>query len=147
MKPFSLAAGLLLLACLAAGAAQAGTSADGAASLYERLGGAGAVEAIATELVDTASTDPRTRRSFEGVTLSRTRMHIAVMLCQITGGGCVREGDSMRDIHAGLGIEQREFHALVEQLRSILQRHSIGLRERNELLALLAPMRRDVVEK
>ena len=142
MKSQSLVAGLLLAACLVSGVTRAGTP-----TLYERLGGASVVEAIAAELVDSASTNPQTRRAFEGVTLSRTRMHIAVMLCQVTGGGCVYEGDTMREIHAGLGIDQREFYALVEQLRGVLQRHSIGLRERNELLALLAPMKREVVER
>ena len=140
MKLLSLVAGLVLAGCFASGPTRADTP-----TLYERLGGAGVVEVIARDLVDSASTDPQTRRAFEGVTLSRTRTHIAVMLCQITDGGCVREGDTMREIHAGLGISQREFYSLVEQLREILQRHSIGLRERNELLALLAPMKRDVV--
>jgi hypothetical protein len=35
---------------------------------------------------------------------------------------------------------------MVEILRDSLRRHDVGLRERNELLALLAPMKRDVVD-
>jgi hypothetical protein len=55
--------------------------------------------------------------------------------------------DSMRDAHGGLGIMQVEFYDLVQLLRDSMVRHGTRLRERNELLGLLAPMKRDIVEK
>ena len=47
--------------------------------------------------------------------------------------------------HGGLKITEREFNSIVECLRSVLNRHGIGEREKNELLRLLAPMKRDIV--
>jgi hemoglobin len=117
------------------------------ASLYERLGGQEKLAVIATQLIDTSARDPRTARSWEGVNLRHTEQQLTAQLCELTGGGCKRNGDSMVDVHAGLKITQREFYTLVEMLRTILEQQGVGLRERNELLALLAPMKRDIVER
>ena len=74
--------------------------------------------------------------------------HLLVeQICELTGGGCRYSGDSMRDVHAGLGITQAEFYGLVQVLKDSMQRHGIAIRERNELLAILAPMKRDIVER
>ena len=55
-------------------------------------------------------------------------------------------GDPMREVHAGHEISQAEFYGMVELLQVVLHEHHVAMRERNELLALLAPMERDVVE-
>ena len=119
----------------------------GANSLYERMGGAANVAATVNDVVDHAASDPRTRRSFEDVNLKRIKQSLAVLICDLSGGGCKYSEDSMRDVHAGLGITQAEFYSLVQIYRDAMVRHGIRLRERNELLALLAPMKRDIVEK
>jgi hypothetical protein len=36
---------------------------------------------------------------------------------------------------------------MVDVLKDTMKRHGIALRERNELLSILAPMKRDVVER
>ena len=53
----------------------------------------------------------------------------------------------MHDVHAGLGIDQAEFYGLVEDLREAMRHHGVALRERNELLEMLAPMKREIVER
>jgi hemoglobin len=52
----------------------------------------------------------------------------------------------MRQVHANHHITSGEFYGVVEVLRSAMRDHGVGMRERNELLALLAPMKRDIVE-
>ncbi len=52
----------------------------------------------------------------------------------------------MREVHAGHDISESEFYGMVEVLRRNMINLHIGLGERNELLALLAPMKRDVVD-
>ena len=87
------------------------------------------------------------KRSFDGVDIQRVKTLLAEQICELAGGGCKYSGDSMRDVHGGLGITQAEFYDLVQVLRDSMVRHGIGLRERNELLGLLAPMKREIVEK
>ena len=123
------------------------TAKAAAASLYERLGGHPTVQAIADDVIDDAASDPKLKRSFAKVNLARVKQLLAEQICAVTGGGCQYTGDSMHDVHAGLGITEAEFFGLVEVLRTSMRRHGVGLRERNELLKILAPMKRDVVER
>jgi hemoglobin len=53
----------------------------------------------------------------------------------------------MRDVHAGLDIREGEFFAMVEILEDVMKQHHVALGERNEVLKLLAPMKRDVVTR
>ena len=127
--------------------AQAAAPAAGAqaSSLYARMGGAPVVAAVVADTIDGVVADPRLNPSFQGTNLRRVKQKLAEQLCQLAGGGCTYTGDSMREVHAGHHIGEAEFYGLVEQLQRALRRHGVALRERNELLALLAPMKRDVV--
>jgi hemoglobin len=135
----------LCLTLLVSGACRAAS--PHSESLYARMGGAANVTAVVNELIDEAATDPRMKRSFVEVDIERVKKLLVEQICGLAGGGCKYSGDSMRDVHGGLGITQAEFYDLVQALRDAMVRHGIGLRERNELLELLAPMKRDVVEK
>ena len=75
----------------------------------------------------------------------RVKRLLVEQICQLAGGGCRYSGDPMREVNSGHRISESEFYGLVEILRESLRRHHVRLRERNELLALLAPMKRDVV--
>jgi hemoglobin len=123
------------------------TVSSAADSLYARMGGAPNVSAVVSDLIDEASRDPHLKRSFDKVNLARLKRLLAEQICELAGGGCRYSGDSMHDVHAGLGITQAEFYGLVQMLKDSMERHGIAIRERNELLALLAPMKRDIVER
>jgi hemoglobin len=111
------------------------------------MGGSAKVTAVVNEVIDVAATDPHMKRSFADVDIPRVKRLLVEQICELAGGGCTYTGDTMHDVHAGLGITQAEFYDLVQTLRDSMIRHGIGLRERNELLRILAPMKRDVVEK
>lgn len=138
--------GLYLTIALLAGATGGLTAAE-TKSLYERMGGADAVAAVVSDVIDEAVHDPHLKRSFAGVDVVRVKLLLAEQICEVAGGGCHYSGDTMHDVHAGLGITQAEFYGLVKVLRDALVHHGIALRERNELLSILAPMKREIVEK
>lgn len=114
--------------------------------LYQRLGGEKGVQTIAERLIDHSSQHPETRRSFDKVDLVKLKQSLATQLCELSEGPCRYRGDDMRRVHKGLGISEREFYAMVEQLRKILDDMAIDPRSKNQLLAKLAPMKKDVVE-
>jgi hemoglobin len=116
------------------------------APLYERLGGADGVAAIAAALIDRVAADPRLGRSFEDTNLKRIKTLLAEQICDLSGGPCRYSGDSMKEAHAGLHISQAEFYGMVADLRDILHERHVSQGATNELLRLLAPMKRDVVE-
>jgi len=117
------------------------------ASLYDRLGGSAAIASIADELIDRAAHDPRTRQQWRKVSLHRVKDVLAQYLCAVTEGPCTYTGDTMRDVHAGLNITEAQMYAGVEILRSVMIAHEIPIRERNEFLALLAPLKNDIVTR
>lgn len=127
-----------LLTC--AGSAAAGNS------LYERLGGEPGVSAISNRLIDLVAADPLTGPSFADTRLSRIKALLAEQICELSGGPCRYSGDSMKRSHAGLHISQAMFYRMVETLRVVLHERHVDQRSTNELLRLLAPMKRDVVE-
>jgi len=132
-----LASALLLLAETAAGAP---------ARLYDRLGGQIGVAAIADTLIDRVSADPKLGRSFKDSNLTRIKKLLAEQICDLSGGPCRYSGDSMREVHAGHHISEAEFFGMVADLRTVLKERHVSQGAANELLRLLAPMKRDVVE-
>jgi len=125
-----------------------GTQVHGApgTSLYERLGGTEAMHAIADTLIDRVVADPHLNRSFRGSKIPRIKDKLAEQLCDLTGGPCRYSGDPMRETHAGHHVTEADFYGMVEQLRGILRERHVGIADSNELLRLLAPMKRDIVE-
>lgn len=146
LKILSIVAVILAAASVPASAI-AGDRASPAASLYDRLGGKPAVSAIVSDLVDRVERLPQTRRSFEKVNIKRLKRKIEEQICALTGGPCQYTGDTMKQAHAGLNITESEFYGLVEALIRVLDQHGVGDREKNQLLAILAPMKRDIVTR
>jgi hemoglobin len=131
---------LSLLLLLGAVAAQANPS------LYVRLGGESGVAAISNLLIDQVVADPVLGRSFKDTNLGHIKGLLAEQICELSGGPCHYSGDPMKPVHAGHHISEAEFYGMVEDLRDILRRRHVSLGATNELLRLLAPMKRDVVE-
>ncbi len=117
------------------------------ATLYDRLGGKTVLTRLVSDLIDHSTQDPRTRRSFQKVDLKRLKQKVEEQLCSLTGGPCKYTGDDMKQSHAGLNITEAEFYGFVEELIDMLDRYNIGTREKNQLLAILAPMKRDIVTR
>jgi hemoglobin len=103
------------------------------------------VQAVVSDTLDQVVADQKLKRSFHNVDVERVKRLLAEKICELAGGGCHYSGDSIREAHAGHQISEAEFYGLVQILRDSLKRHGVHQRERNELLVLLAPMERDVV--
>ena len=115
--------------------------------LYVRLGGSTGVAAIADTLIDRVVADPVSGPSFQDSKLDRIKRLLAEQICDLSGGPCHYSGDSMKEVHAGHHITQAQFYRMVETLRDILRERHVDQRSTNQLLRLLAPMKRDVVER
>ena len=133
------------LAACALALAGCATNPSTSPTLYSRLGGEKVVRQVVNETIDQASTDPRTKRSFADVKLQRVKDNIHDQICSLTGGGCKYTGDPMDKVHKGLANTEAEMNLVVQWLRDALDRNGVQTREKNELLAILAPMKRDIV--
>jgi hemoglobin len=116
-------------------------------SLYDRLGGRPAITAVVNDFVGNVARDKRINRFFASTDIPRLKRLLVQQICAGSGGPCKYEGRSMREAHRGLNIGNADFDALVEDLQDSLDKFNVGPREQRELLALLGPMRRDIVQR
>ena len=136
---------LLVTAVLVGALSACANLAPDTRSVYERMGGEPVLTVVVSEMIDHHAASPDGQRSFANVKLKRLKKHIVEQFCALTGGPCTYGGDDMRLAHGGLEITEREFTTLVQALREALAANGVGEREKNELLRMLAPMKRDIV--
>ncbi|MCI0486368.1 MAG: group 1 truncated hemoglobin [Blastocatellia bacterium] len=123
-----------------------------AKSLYERLGGKKAIAAVVDEFVARVAADDRINSFFadtasDAKRLADFKQKLVDQICQATGGPCKYKGKDMKSAHAGMGVTEAAFGALVEDLIAALDKFKVPEAEKKELLGLLAPMKGDIVEK
>ena len=142
MPVFSLASragtALALAAVLLAAPARAGT-------LYDDLGGRAGLQRIADGMLQRALSDPRIKDKFNDADIERLQGLLMLEFCKLTGGPCSYPGRNMKTAHADLNLAPRHFNAIVEDLQDSMQAEGVPFRTQNRLLALLAPMHRDIV--
>jgi hemoglobin len=114
-------------------------------SLYDRLGGKPAIEAVVDDFVGRVAADTRINGKFANANIPRLKIMLADQICQASGGPCTYSGRDMRSAHAGMGISGEEFDALVGDLVATLNKFKVPEREKNELLGALGPMKKDIV--
>ena len=116
-------------------------------SLYERLGGIDAIKAVVDDFVGNVAADKRINAFFAHTDIERLKHNLVDQLCQGTGGPCTYTGRSMKEAHVGMGVRSRDFDALVGDLGKTLNKFKVPGREQKELVAILAPMKTDIVTR
>ncbi|MGO4304385.1 group I truncated hemoglobin [Cupriavidus sp. RAF12] len=116
-------------------------------SLYDRLGGSPAITAVVDDFVGNVAADTRINAKFANANIPRLKMRLVEQICAGAGGPCTYTGRDMRTAHAGMGITNSEFDALVEDLVKSLNKFKVPPQEQKELLGMLGPMRKDIVSR
>lgn len=114
-------------------------------SLYERLGGKPAIQAVVDDFIGNVAADPRINSFFAHTNISRLNIMLVNQICQISGGPCKYEGRSMKSAHSGMGVKDSDFNALVGDLVKSLNKFNVPEKEKSELLSALAAMKGDIV--
>jgi len=118
----------------------------GGPSLYQRLGGKDAIDAVVATFVVNIGRDQRIQLRFLFTDLDGLRAHLSAQICEAAGGPCKYTGRTMKASHTGMRIKDAEFDAMAEDLVAALKAHGVGEREQKELLAVIGSMRPDIVE-
>jgi hemoglobin len=116
------------------------------ASLYDRLGGKPAITAVVDDFVGNVAADNRINGFFARTDVARLKRLLVEQICAGNGGPCTYTGRDMRTTHAGMGVADAHFNALVEGLVNSLNKFKVPEREQNELLGILGPMKSDIVQ-
>ena len=120
------------------------------ASLYSRLGGSDGITALTDDFLGRATNDSVIIPFFKGLStadLQRIRRHVIELLCSATGGGCVYTGKEMKAVHARMEITNDTWNAFTGHLNETVTRFQIADRERNELVVIIASLKKDIVNK
>lgn len=135
--------GLLAVACCPAWADD---------SLYKSLGGKDAITAVVDDFVGRVAGDDRINHFFKDAAadperLAKFKTNLVNQICEAAGGPCKYTGKDMKSAHAGMGITEADFNALVEDLVATLDKFKVKEGDKKALLGVLGPMKGDIVEK
>ena len=161
MKKFALCCALVLAGALPAVHAQSAAAPASAAAavttttttttiaapagLYAALGEKAGIDRLAGDFVARLLRHPRIGTHFKDAQPGPLQQSLAEQFCALSGGPCTYQGADMLDVHADMDIDKGDFNALVEVLQRAMDAQGIAFSQQNRLLALLAPMHRDII--
>lgn len=120
----------------------------GPETLYDRLGGEVGLNQVLDDFVVNVGNDPRISPYFADVNTKRLRKHLYDQICAASGGPCSYTGRTMRESHPpSMGVTDAAFNALIEDLVKSLNKFKVQPQEQADLLALLDPLKPDIVTK
>jgi len=150
----ALSAAVLLSSCAttpaAADTASTASTSSGATagkSLYERLGGMDAIKAVVSDFIDAQAADPKLAHFYAKTDTKYLKGQISEMLCAASGGPCKYTGMDMKDAHEGRKVKTPDFETTVGHLVATLNKYKVPEQEQKELLALLGPLKKDIVQE
>jgi hemoglobin len=115
-------------------------------SLYDRLGGSDAINAVTESWVARVGGDDRANGKFVRTDIDRLKKEVVDQLCEAAGGPCTYTGRSMLETHKGMKVTAGEYEVVMQHLGATLDELNVPKTEQDELVGLLTPMRDDIVE-
>lgn len=116
-----------------------------ASTLYDRLGGNDAIEAVVDAFYDRVLADEQLARHFEGTDVDDLRGHQRAFIGSVTGGPVEYDGRDMREAHADLDLTPADFAAVADHLDSVLQEFDVADDDREAVVDLLAGLEGDIL--
>lgn len=119
-------------------------------SLYQRLGGYDALAAVTDDFLDRLEKSKLLGRFFVGLSddsAIKLRQHVIDFLCMATGGPCKYGGRDIKVVHTGLEITEADWDENVKLLNETFDKFKVPEKERNEVLAAVSSLKKDIVEK
>ncbi|WP_432927071.1 group I truncated hemoglobin [Microbispora sp. CA-135349] len=116
------------------------------ASIFDQIGGSGAVAAVVDEFYTRVVDDPMLRSHFTGVDMAKLKAHQRSFVAAALGGPQEYRGKSMDEAHAGLGITAEEFDQVVFHLAGALESCGVDDETIGSIAGALAPLKEQVVQ-
>ncbi|MGN6500311.1 MAG: group I truncated hemoglobin [Tsuneonella sp.] len=127
--------------------ANAGASPFKGTAMAEAFGGQDGIRRITHRMTELNRHDPRIAAIFVSHDEVRLRRELFEQFCYILNAGCNYSGRDMKTTHKAMGLRRSDLNALVENLQKAMREAKVPFAAQNRLLAKLAPMSRDVIER
>ena len=115
------------------------------ATLYGELGGTAGITKVVDLFLARLNGDARINTLFAKTDHNDLRRLVIEQLCAGTGGPCTYTGRSMEEAHSGLNLTNADFSAFMGDLVAAMDEAKVPLAQQNKLIALLAPMKPQIV--
>jgi hemoglobin len=121
-------------------------------SLYDRLGGLYPVSAVVDDFIDrvyvnaTLNANPNISKARSDIRKPGLKVHVANLVCMVTGGPCKYTGKSMKESHTSFHITPKEWDALLVDFHGTLDKFKVPAKEQKELVDIVESTRPDIVE-
>ncbi|CAA0079300.1 Group 1 truncated hemoglobin GlbN [Zhongshania aliphaticivorans] len=116
-------------------------------SLYERIGGEAAVDKAVDIFYDKVIADERISAFFENIDMFALARKQKLFLTMVFGGPSDYSGDDMRTAHAGMGINDDQFNAVVENLAGTLSELGVSADDIGEVAKIADSVRDEVLNR
>jgi hemoglobin len=116
-------------------------------SLYTRLGGQEAVDAAVEIFYKKVLADKKVSHFFDDVNMIRQRKRQKQFLGHVLGGPIKYEGRDMRRAPKGLKLTEEHFNAIAGHLKATLQELKVDAGLIDEVIALVATTKKDVLNQ
>ena len=114
-------------------------------NIYDSIGGAAAVRAAVDDFYARVLADRRLAPFFARTDMERLKAHQRAFIAAALGGPEIFAGRDMASAHAGLGIEDDDFDAVVGHLAGTLTGLGVPEDTIGQIGGALAPLRGDIV--
>jgi hemoglobin len=116
-------------------------------TLYERLGGSDAIEAVTGEFYRLVMADDLLAPHFRGVNMARLTSMQAAFLVMAFGGPDGYQGRGLREAHAGLDLDDEHFDRVVTLLAAALKEAGAGDDDIGNVAEIAEAVRTDVLNR
>lgn len=141
---------LLLLgpACSSSSPSSSSDSGARADALYRKLGAEAGIRSVIDDFLERVTADPKINGYFLNSSVDAKHLGdcLVAQVAHVTGGPEKYACKSMKEVHAGLGISKQDFDDLVGHLSGALVTAKVAQADIDEVLAVLGPMSKDIVE-
>ena len=120
-------------------------------SLYERLGGVYAIATVVDEFIerllvnDTLNANPAISEARARIPKAGLKFRLTAQICEATGGPQKYTGQTMKETHKNLNINEEEWQAMVSDFKTTLDNFKVPEKEQNELFEIVGTTKADIV--
>ncbi len=116
-------------------------------SLYDKLGGADAIDAAVDIFYRKVLADERISEFFDDIDMDAQRTKQKAFLTVAFGGPNNYSGKDMRDAHKNMSLDEGHFGAVAENLVATLQELGVGEGDINEVVNVALSVKADVLNQ
>lgn len=116
-------------------------------TIYTKIGGEGAIEAVVSDFYDRVLSDPMLEPYFEEADMDELHDHQVRFISAATGGPVDYDGRDMERAYEGLGITGEAFLRITMHFTEALEENGIPDEEIETIMETVAKLKGTVVEQ